>query len=253
MSAERTVTVTEVVPRTLDSVTTDSLDADRWLSRRYSADDTGFTRLNMVTSVTGSIAGSDGTSETITSPTDRMILRAVRANADVVVVGATTARTERYLLPAHARLAVVTATGDLDGVRLTRPGRPPALVLSSRAHRERVHARLAGGARHDRCRRAARSACDRRGAPGARPSPRRLRGRADDCDTVPRGGMSGRDLPHDRARARTLGRGLRLTVATAGRDGGGDARRRLRIQLFAVAPERSCRRIQSLIACDHRS
>ena len=126
MSAERTVTVTEVVPRTLDSVTTDSLDADRWLSRRYSADDTGFTRLNMVTSVTGSIAGSDGTSETITSPTDRMILRAVRANADVVVVGATTARTERYLLPAHARLAVVTATGDLDGVRLTRPGRPPA-------------------------------------------------------------------------------------------------------------------------------
>ena len=143
MSAERTVTVTEVVPRTLDSVTTDSLDADRWLSRRYSADDTGFTRLNMVTSVTGSIAGSDGTSETITSPTDRMILRAVRANADVVVVGATTARTERYLLPAHARLAVVTATGDLDGVRLTRPGRPPALVLSSRAHRERVHARLA--------------------------------------------------------------------------------------------------------------
>ncbi|HAS30982.1 MAG TPA: hypothetical protein DCS84_01570 [Microbacterium sp.] len=144
MSAERTVTVTEVVPRTLDSVTTDSLDADRWLSRRYSADDTGFTRLNMVTSVTGSIAGADGTSETITSPTDRMILRAVRANADVVVVGATTARTERYLLPAHARLAVVTATGDLDGVRLTRPGRPPALVLSSRAHRERVHARLAG-------------------------------------------------------------------------------------------------------------
>ncbi|KAA9151538.1 hypothetical protein F6B41_17965 [Microbacterium lushaniae] len=72
----------------------------------------------MITSLTGAAAGSDGTSETLTSPTDRALLGIIRAAADVVVVGAATVRAEGYVLPRRARLAIVTVSGDLDGHRL---------------------------------------------------------------------------------------------------------------------------------------
>ncbi|MDZ8275999.1 dihydrofolate reductase family protein [Microbacterium aquimaris] len=137
----RASTITEVLPRTFDAVESDSPEASSWLAERYGVDG-GFVRLNMVATVTGSIAGEDGTSDAISSPTDRLVLRAIRAAADVVVVGAGTARAERYVLPSHARLAVVTSSGDLDGVHLLREGRPPAIVLSSSAHAPRVRERL---------------------------------------------------------------------------------------------------------------
>lgn len=134
--------VTEVLPPSLARIDATDPDAASWLGRRYRPRGDAHVRLNMVTTVTGSIAGEDGTSDTVTSPTDRLVLRAIRAAADVVVVGAGTARAERYVLPARARLAIVTSSGDLAGVRLTREGRPPALVLSSAGDAARVRARL---------------------------------------------------------------------------------------------------------------
>jgi 5-amino-6-(5-phosphoribosylamino)uracil reductase len=126
------VSVTEFIPRTLESATIGDDGTDRWMSERYRLGPAQFVRLNMITTITGATAGADGTSETITSRTDRFVLGAIRRNADVVVVGAETVRAEGYLLPKTARLAVVTSTGDLGVDKLRAVGRedrPPALVL----------------------------------------------------------------------------------------------------------------------------
>jgi riboflavin biosynthesis pyrimidine reductase len=125
-------TVTELVPRTLDTATVGDDGTDEWMSKRYGLAAERFVRLNMITTVTGATSGADGTSETITSRTDRYVLGAIRRSADVVVVGAETVRAEGYLLPKTARLAIVTATGDLGAGSLSADGRedrPPALVL----------------------------------------------------------------------------------------------------------------------------
>lgn len=79
---------------------------DRWL------------RLNLVATVDGSVAGADGTSETLTSRTDRRILGVLRELADVVLVGAGSVRAEGYLLPKRAQLAIATRSGDLSGHRV---------------------------------------------------------------------------------------------------------------------------------------
>jgi riboflavin biosynthesis pyrimidine reductase len=111
--------LTEVVPRSLASADV-STDAGReWLRERYRRADDAYVRLNMITSLTGAAAGSDGTSETLTSRVDRKVLGIIRAEADVVLVGAQSVRAEGYVVPRTARLAVVTSTGDLSGHRLT--------------------------------------------------------------------------------------------------------------------------------------
>ncbi|CAN5176329.1 pyrimidine reductase family protein [soil metagenome] len=86
-------------------------------------------RLNLVTSVSGSAAGSDGTSETLTSAADRRILGVIRELADVVLVGAQSVRAEGYVRPKRAPLAVVTGSGDLEGHRITGRDGPPIVVL----------------------------------------------------------------------------------------------------------------------------
>ncbi|NYE20444.1 dihydrofolate reductase family protein [Microbacterium immunditiarum] len=110
--------VTEVVPHTLE--TTDAAtDAGReWLRTRYRRDEPAYVRLNMITSLTGAASGADGTSDTLTSRVDRSVLGAIRRDADVVVVGAQSVRTEGYVVPKTAHLAVVTSSGRLDGHRL---------------------------------------------------------------------------------------------------------------------------------------
>src|SRR5262245_13893454 len=111
--------LTEVVPRTLASQDV-STDAGReWLRERYRRSDDAYVRLNMITTLTGAAVGSDGTSETLTSRVDRKVLGVIRAEADVVLVGAQSVRAEGYVVPRSARLAVVTSTGDLTGHRLS--------------------------------------------------------------------------------------------------------------------------------------
>lgn len=75
-------------------------------------------RINLVTSITGSAVGADGTSDTLTSPADRRVLGVIRELSDVVLVGAASVRAEGYQLPRKARLAVATRSGDLRGHRL---------------------------------------------------------------------------------------------------------------------------------------
>ena len=72
--------------------------------------------VNMIASVDGATA-IEGRSGALGAAGDKAVFRAVRAVADVVLVGAGTARAERYGPPAKAgqRIAVVTASGDLRG------------------------------------------------------------------------------------------------------------------------------------------
>lgn len=91
-------------------------------------------RLSFVTTVDGRAAGADGTSESLTSRTDRMILGVIREHADVVLVGAETVRQEGLRRPRRAALAIVSATGDLRGHRLDADDRTaPVIVLTSEA------------------------------------------------------------------------------------------------------------------------
>ena len=97
---------------------TDSPDARATLLDWYTPHDPEYLRLNFVTTLDGRVAGTDGTSESLTSRADRMILGVIRQHADVVLVGAETVRREGYLRPRRAALAIVTASGDLTGHRL---------------------------------------------------------------------------------------------------------------------------------------
>lgn len=138
--------VTEVLPATLSTV--DVAPSGRepgtgraWLASRYHRTEASYVRLNMITSLTGSASGSDGTSETLTSPIDRAILGTIRRDADVVLVGAQTVRQEGYVIPRTARLAIVTTTGDLKGHRLEAEGSGRVFLVCPAEHVARVRAR----------------------------------------------------------------------------------------------------------------
>lgn len=116
----RVVPAGDAAPERID------LDDRARLLELYASARPEWLRLNLVASVSGSAAGSDGTSETLTSRADRRILGVIRELADVVLVGANSVRAEGYLLPKRARLAIVTRSGDLGGHRL---GESPAEVV----------------------------------------------------------------------------------------------------------------------------
>ncbi len=95
-------------------------------------------RLNLIVSVSGAAHGSDGTSETLSNPADRRILGVIRELADVVLVGAQSVRAEGYLRPKRARLAILTASGDLAGHRIAAGDGPPVIVLCPETVVDRV-------------------------------------------------------------------------------------------------------------------
>lgn len=101
---------------------------------------------NMVQAVNGAVAGADGLSGSISSPADKRVFSVLRSLADAVVVGAGTARAERYTrlhakaAHAHQRrergqwpeptLVIVTASGNVDAQRLTEAGTSPVLICT---------------------------------------------------------------------------------------------------------------------------
>ena len=70
-------------------------------------------RANMVSTVDGAASGADGLSGSLSGTGDRVVFAALRRLADVVLVGAGTARAERYR-PAALPIAVVSGRLDLD-------------------------------------------------------------------------------------------------------------------------------------------
>ncbi len=97
-----------------------------------------YVRANMVASVDGGAWGSDHRSGTINDAADWRVFRVLRALADVVVVGAGTARAEsypqlstpkglEYLRRAPIELALVSASGSVPAV-LAAADRPPFMI-----------------------------------------------------------------------------------------------------------------------------
>jgi riboflavin biosynthesis pyrimidine reductase len=74
-------------------------------------------RANMVATVDGAASGGDGLSGSVSGETDKRVFGVLRRLADVVLVGAGTARAEGYR-PAKLPIAVVSGRLDLD---LTAP------------------------------------------------------------------------------------------------------------------------------------
>lgn len=116
-------------------------------------------RANMVSTVDGAAAGVDGRSSSVSTPADRRVLRVLRALADVVVVGAGTARAEAYgpvrvrptLLPGREGrgqppapvLAVVSRSLELDpSSRLFAAAAARTVVVTSHAAPAARRARL---------------------------------------------------------------------------------------------------------------
>ena len=69
-------------------------------------------RVNMVSTLDGAANGQSGKSGSINNDADKQVFRALRAQADAIVVGAGTARTEGYRV-APVPLVIVSRRGDV--------------------------------------------------------------------------------------------------------------------------------------------
>ncbi len=134
------MTLRRVLPASGGDVDVEHPDARRTLLNWYAPHSPEHVRLTLVTTLDGRAAGPDGTSESLTSRTDRMILGVIRQHADVVLVGAETVRRERLRRPRVAALAVVSMSGDLTGHRLDDDAdrTTPVFVVTTAAGAERA-------------------------------------------------------------------------------------------------------------------
>lgn len=103
-------------------------DTDARLEELYRPPQPNWMRMNMIGSLNGRVTGSDGTSDTLSNRADRRILKLIRRMSDAVIVGAQTVRQERHTSTAPTKLCIVTASGNLDGHRIT-PAEAAASVL----------------------------------------------------------------------------------------------------------------------------
>ncbi len=99
--------------------------ADAYAAPLGSRTDRPWVSLCMIAGLDGAVA-VDGRSGGLSGVTDRAVLRQLRAIADVIIVGASTARVEGYGPPSKAgqRIGVVTLSGNVDaGSELFTSGR----------------------------------------------------------------------------------------------------------------------------------
>lgn len=108
----------------------------------FYADPPAGLRANMIFSADGA-AAFGGRAGPLSCPTDQELLGILRGFADVVLVGAGTARAENYgpACPTEGRttpppIAVVSRTGNLPDRLFGDPGQPPILVTSALAAKQ---------------------------------------------------------------------------------------------------------------------
>lgn len=130
-----------------------SVGADQ-LAELYAYPPSGALRANMVTTLDGAVA-ADGRTEVISGASDKHVFALLRALADVVIVGAGTARAEQYGpvreraeftplrklagQPPTATLAILTRAADLDPTSrlFSTPSPRPIVLTCERAPRQR--------------------------------------------------------------------------------------------------------------------
>ncbi len=132
-----------LVPAGCPDVDLESPTAGRQLAAIYAPPMSRWLRTNLVAGVDGGARGHDGTSDSLASPADRRILGAIRRAADVVLVGAATVRAEGFRVPKTARLAVVTASGDVGSATLAPHDAQRVTVFCPASARDRIAGRLA--------------------------------------------------------------------------------------------------------------
>jgi riboflavin biosynthesis pyrimidine reductase len=99
----------------------DVADAD--LAGLYATPDGPWLRANMISTLDGSATGPDGRSGTINNEVDHAVFAVLRAAADVVLVGAGTARAEEYSAAA-VPVVLVSRSGEVPpALRGAAPGR----------------------------------------------------------------------------------------------------------------------------------
>lgn len=136
-------------------------EVDVYEAYRPPGGDGTWVRLNMVASLDGAITGDDGLSGSLQGEGDQLVFRALRAHADVIVVGAGTVRVEGYGPPrtpqgfreqrvADGRpdppaLAIVSRSLDLNlAGKVFQGGGGPVVVVTGSAAPEGRRAALAG-------------------------------------------------------------------------------------------------------------
>jgi riboflavin biosynthesis pyrimidine reductase len=101
------------------------------LAEMYAAPSTPWLRVNMVSTLDGAVTGESGRSGAISNAVDRRVFELLRELADVVVVGAGTARIEGYR-PADRPIVVVSRLGRVpEKLRDVEPGR---VILATCQH-----------------------------------------------------------------------------------------------------------------------
>lgn len=121
--------LTPVFPSGAHPIDFESADARDRVTELYRPPREDWLRLNLIGSVSGSAAGPDGTSQTLTNPVDRILLNIIRALSDVVVVGAASVRAEGYFVPRYGTLAVVSGSGDFTGHNIKDTGTHGTVVI----------------------------------------------------------------------------------------------------------------------------
>lgn len=114
-------------------------DARSTLLDWYRLDSPKHVRLTLVSTLDGRAAGSDGTSESLTSRVDRTVLGVIRELCDAVLVGAETLRREPLLVPRRRPLVVVSASGRL-GSAFVPSTAQPTIVVTGHAGAKRLAA-----------------------------------------------------------------------------------------------------------------
>jgi riboflavin biosynthesis pyrimidine reductase len=89
-------------------------------------------RVNMISTVDGAATGAGGKSGDINNPADKRVFDMLRAQADVIVVGAGTARVEEYGV-ASSPIAVVSRRAEIPAALRDAPTGTVLLVTCARA------------------------------------------------------------------------------------------------------------------------
>ena len=99
-------------------------------------------RVNMVSTVDGAANGESGKSGSINNDADKAVFDALRAQADAIIVGAGTARTEGYRVAA-VPLVIVSRSGQVpDGLREAPTGKVLLVIPQSSPGRDDAIATL---------------------------------------------------------------------------------------------------------------
>jgi riboflavin biosynthesis pyrimidine reductase len=117
-----------VLPADTGEIDLDFPDAEARLADWYRPAGAGL-RLMMVATLDGHTVGDDGTSASISSKTDRRVLRAVRSHSDAIIVGAETVRREAIGPTEGSAVVIVSGSGALEGHRLTPSAATRELIV----------------------------------------------------------------------------------------------------------------------------